>query len=146
MEVEYRVPGWSAFRHRLADVKWEHLDESEDADEAEIEYDHDDWMGPIDHEAIRAAAGANQRGTVEGGSRRSRGRDTGHAHEQRDAEKPEEPDETGSDDEEWTETKRGGKSRATEAGESSTDTYSWILAGDSLEGSAPRRGRRWRTA
>ena len=127
VEVEYRVPGWPAFRHRLADVKWEHLDESEDVDEAEIEYDHDDWMGPVDHEAVRAAAGANQRGTVEGRPRRSIGGDSGHGHEQRDAEEPEGLDETGDDDEEWTETRRGGKSRATEGGESSTDSYSWIL-------------------
>ena len=127
VEVEYRVPGWPAYRHRLADVKWEHLDESEDVDEAEIEYDHDDWMGPVDHEAARAAAGANQRGTVEGRARRSAGGVPGHGHEQRDAEEPDGPNESGDDDEEWTETRRGRKGKATEGGGSSTDSYSWIL-------------------
>eukprot|EP00964_Phaeocystis_antarctica_P058234 scaffold34530_cov96-Phaeocystis_antarctica.AAC.1 len=67
-------------------------------------------MGPVDHEAIRAAAGANRRGSPDGGSRRSRGRDSGYAHEQRDIV---EPDEASDDDEEWTSTKRSGKSKAT---------------------------------
>ena len=127
VEVEYRVPGWPAFRHRLTDVKWEHLDESEAVDEAEIEYDHDDWMGPVDHEAVRAAAGANQRRTVEGRARLSVGGDAGQVHGQRDAEETGGPDETCDDDEEWTETKRSGKSRATEGGGASFDSYGWIL-------------------
>ena len=110
---EVNRAGWPAYRHRLADVKWERWNESEDVDEAEIEYDGDEWMGPTDHEAIQAAAGANRRGTVETRPRRGSSRDAGHSHGQGNADGS---DESCGDDEEWTETKRSEKSRATEIG------------------------------
>ena len=116
VEVEYRVDGWAPCRHRLADVQWEQWAEGGDVDEGEMAYEGEDWMGPIDHEALRAAAGARHRDARRGRKDVDVGGGT-------------EIDNLDESDEEWPGS--GQVVGGTSAGDGAPqgDTYGWIVAG-----------------
>lgn len=126
VEVEYHVAGWPSTRHCLTSVEWEPWEEDGEIDHRELEYDGDNYLGPVDIEARRAAAGIRKRRRAsEQRSPDARGgattpvsdcEHTGAAHDQ-------------SDDEEWTEPSRGHATRNTAHCAAQESRFGWVVAG-----------------